>query len=156
MVVSQYSSNWDGPWRGASQRTETGWSVEMMLPWSMMTLPASESGDRDIGIYIQRAAASIDEDWAYPGLPRTQNRFLSRFPKTKIKGINPKQQFTFYPYVSSSLDAVGDRATQKAGFDLFWRPTTAFQVTGSFNPDFGNVESDNVVVNLTSYETFFP
>jgi hypothetical protein len=32
----------------------------MMLPWSMMTLPASESGDRDIGIYIQRAAASID------------------------------------------------------------------------------------------------
>ena len=152
----QYSSNWDGPWRGASQRTETGWSVEMMLPWSMMTLPASESGDRDIGIYIQRAAASIDEDWAYPGLPRTQNRFLSRFPKTKIKGINPKQQLTFYPYVSSSLDAVGDRATQKAGFDLFWRPTTAFQVTGSFNPDFGNVESDNVVVNLTSYETFFP
>jgi hypothetical protein len=56
----QYSSNWDGPWRGASQRTETGWTVEMMLPWSMMTLPASESGDRDIGIYIQRAAASID------------------------------------------------------------------------------------------------
>ena len=152
----QYSSNWDGPWRGASQRTETGWTVEMMLPWSMMTLPASESGDRDIGIYIQRAAASIDEDWAYPGLPRTQNRFLSRFPKTKIKGINPKQQLTFYPYASSSLDAVGDRATQKAGFDLFWRPTTAFQVTGSFNPDFGNVESDNVVVNLTSYETFFP
>ena len=152
----QYSSNWDGPWRGASQRTETGWSVEMMLPWSMMTLPASDSGDRDIGIYIQRAAASLDEDWAYPGLPRTQNRFLSRFPKTKIKGIKPKQQLTFYPYLSSSLDGVDDTATQKAGFDLFWRPTTAFQVTGSFNPDFGNVESDNVVVNLTSYETFFP
>lgn len=152
----QYSSNWDGPWRGASQRTKTGWSVEMMLPWSMMTLPASESGDRDIGIYIQRAAASINEDWAYPGLPRTQNRFLSRFLKTKIKDINPKQQLTFYPYLSSSLDAVADTMTQKAGFDLFWRPTTAFQVTGSFNPDFGNVESDNVVVNLTSYETFFP
>lgn len=152
----QYSSNWDGPWRGASQRTEAGWSVEMMLPWSMMTLPASNSGDRDIGIYIQRAAASIDEDWAYPGLPRTQNRFLSRFPKTKVKGINPKQQLTFYPYLSSSLDGVENTISQKGGFDLFWRPTTAFQVTGSLNPDFGNVESDNVVVNLTSYETFFP
>ncbi len=151
-----YSSNWDGPWRGASHRTETGWSVEMLLPWSMMALPPTRSGARDIGIYIQRAVASIDEDWAYPALPRTQNQFLSQFPKTTITDIDPKQQLTFYPYVSSTWDQAADQTQQKAGFDLFWRPTTAFQVTGSFNPDFGNVESDNVVVNLTSYETFFP
>ena len=151
-----YSSNWDGPWRGASHRTETGWSVEMLLPWSMMALPPSSTGQRQIGVYIQRAVASIDEDWAYPALPRTQNQFLSQFPKTTISDIDPKQQITFYPYVSSNWDQAADQTQQKAGFDLFWRPTTAFQVTGSFNPDFGNVESDNVVVNLTSYETFFP
>ena len=152
----EYASNWDGPWRGASRRTETGWSVEMMLPWSMMALPPSTTGQRDIGIYIQRAVAYIDEDWAYPALPRTQSRFLSRFTKTRLNDVNPKRQFTFYPYLSTAFDAMENRQSQKLGFDVFWRPTTAFQLLGSVAPDFGNVESDNVVVNLTSYETFFP
>ena len=151
-----YSSNWDGPWRGASQKTSTGWNVEMMLPWSMMALPASENGIRQLGLYVQRAVAHKNEDWAYPALPRTQNQFLSRFPKTRIIDIRPKQQFTFYPYASASYDAVEQVQDYKTGFDVFWRPTTAFQLSGSFRPDFGNVESDNVVVNLTSYETFFP
>ena len=38
-----------------------------------------------------------------------------------------------------------------------WRPSSNLQLTATVNPDFGSVESDDdVVVNLTAYETFFP
>lgn len=40
--------------------------------------------------------------------------------------------------------------------DVFWRPSTNFQLTGTLNPAFGGVESDDVVINLSATETFFP
>ena len=40
--------------------------------------------------------------------------------------------------------------------DVAWRPSSNLQLTATVNPDFGSVESDDVVVNLTAYETFFP
>ena len=40
--------------------------------------------------------------------------------------------------------------------DISWRPSPNLQVTATLNPDFGAVESDDVVVNLTAFETFFP
>ena len=42
------------------------------------------------------------------------------------------------------------------GADIYWRPTTNTLLSGTFNPDFGTVESDDVVVNLTAFEVFFP
>ncbi|GIT40042.1 MAG: hypothetical protein Ct9H300mP8_12380 [Gammaproteobacteria bacterium] len=44
----------------------------------------------------------------------------------------------------------------RAGTDIAWRPSTNLQLTAALSPDFGSVESDDVVVNLTAYETFFP
>jgi len=151
----QYSNSWDGPWQGASSINAEGWTAEFFLPWTMMTLPYSSTGDRTVGLYFQRAVADAGMDWGSPALPRTQSTFLSVLPRVKIQGVNPKQQFTFYPYASTTLDEYRGEASAKAGFDFFWRPTTAFQVTSSIQPDFGNVESDEVVVNLTSYETFY-
>jgi len=151
----QYSNSWDGPWQGASSVSSEGWTAEFFLPWTMMTLPYSSTGDRTVGLYFQRAVADAGMDWGSPALPRTQSTFLSVLPRVKIQGVNPKQQFTFYPYASTTLDEYRGEASAKAGFDFFWRPTTAFQVTSSIQPDFGNVESDEVVVNLTSYETFY-
>ena len=151
----QYSNNWDGPWQGATARGDTYWTAEFFLPWTMMTLPYRPTGERTIGLYFQRAVADAGMDWGSPALPRTQSTFLSVLPRVSIKGVNPEQQFTFYPYASATLDEYAGESTAKAGFDFFWRPTTAFQITSSIAPDFGNVESDEVVVNLTSYETFF-
>ena len=151
----QYSSNWDGPWQGATTRGETFWTAEFFLPWTMMTLPYRPTGERTIGLYFQRAVAGAGMDWGSPALPSTQSTFLSVLPRVSVKGVNPKQQFTFYPYASATLDEYAGETVTKAGFDIFWRPTTAFQITSSVAPDFGNVESDEVVVNLTGYETFF-
>ncbi|MCZ6503661.1 MAG: DUF5916 domain-containing protein [Gammaproteobacteria bacterium] len=152
----QFSRQWDGPWRGASAVAEGGWSAEMFIPWSMMTMPDVDGDTREIGFYISREVAYKNERWGWPALPRTKSVFMSRLQKMELRGIEPKQQFTFYPYASTTYDNVTEQDTYKAGFDFFWRPSSNLQLTSTINPDFGNVESDNVVVNLTSFETFFP
>lgn len=154
----QYSTQWDGPWHGASAVHDEGWSAEFFLPWSMFSMPDGGGEIREMGYYISRFVAHRTERWAYPALPRTQPVFLSQLPKMQFDQIEPRQQFTFYPYGSVTYDntRVGQEDAYKAGFDVFWRPSTNLQLTATVNPDFGNVESDSVVVNLTSFETFFP
>jgi hypothetical protein len=63
---------------------------------------------------------------------------------------------TFYPFASTVIDNVKNEEEYKVGTEIFWRPTTNTLLSGTLNPDFGNVESDDVVVNLTAFETFFP
>ena len=154
----QFSNRWDGPWNGASVEVEGGFDTEFFLPWSMMTMPESANSTRNMGIYLSRSVAYKNERWAIPGLPRTTNVFLSKLRKLRVDGVSPKQQFTFYPYASTTYNNLDDADpdSYKAGFDVFWRPSTNLQLTATLNPDFGNVESDRVDVNLSSFETFFP
>lgn len=151
----QYASQWDGAWYGATTETEKGWSAEFYVPWGQMAMPR-EDGERRIGIYTERKVAHLDETWAWPGIPESSAIFMSNLPLLALDGVDVKQQWSVFPYVSSTFDEVDSELEQKAGFDVFWRPSSNFQLTATANPDFGSAESDNVVVNLTANETFFP
>ena len=151
----QFNSQWDGPWNAATTQTDAGWTAEMFLPWSMMAMPGS-TDTRRMGFYLMRTVSYLDETWMWPALPQTKSTFLSSMQPLQLAKINPKKQFTFYPFASSSFDNIESEAEYKAGFDIYWRPSSNMQFTTTINPDFGNVESDDVVVNLTAYETFFP
>ncbi|MDP7595021.1 MAG: DUF5916 domain-containing protein [Pseudomonadales bacterium] len=151
----QLNREWDGPWDGATALTGEGWSGEIFLPWSMMSMPDS-SGSRSMGFYVSRRVAYLNERWSWPALPRTKSAFLSALQPFLLQDVNPKRQFTFYPFGSATYNNIKKETDYKAGFDIFWRPSSNVQFTTSLNPDFGNVESDDVVVNLTSFETFFP
>ena len=147
---------WDGSWNAVTSVVEGGWVAEYFIPWSMMALPRVSGNTRQIGVYVERQVGHLNETWSSPPLPDTVNQFLSAFQKFQLQDIEPRTQITFYPYVSATHDAVRDENKLRAGAEIFWRPTTNTQLSASLNPDFGNVESDDVVVNLTAYETFFP
>ncbi len=151
----RFAANWDGPWWGATALTDYGWSAEMFLPWSMMSMPQVDRA-REIGVYVSRKVAYLNERWAWPPLPDTQPKFLSILDKVAVENIAPRQQYHFFPYASATVDDVADDTTYKAGADVFWRPSTDFQLSATLNPDFGTVEADDVIVNLTAFETFFP
>ena len=55
----QFSNRWDGPWRGAAAQHQDGWTAEMFLPWSMMSMPEAPDGKRQMGYYISRALSLI-------------------------------------------------------------------------------------------------
>ncbi len=153
----QYSSNWDGAWWGATAETDRGWSAEFFVPWSQMTMPKQESdGRRKMGFYSARVVAHLDERWAWPALPPSQPKFMSSFQSLELANVNPRQQWSLFPYASGTSDMIAEEADAKAGFDVFWRPSTNTQLTATVNPDFGTVEADEVIVNLSAFETFFP
>ncbi|MCZ6643104.1 MAG: DUF5916 domain-containing protein, partial [Gammaproteobacteria bacterium] len=151
----QYSLDWDGAWLGGTAETDNGWAAEIFLPWSQVAMPQA-SGQRTIGIYASRSFAVADERWAYPPLPESQAQFMSVLQPMLLTGVDPRQQWSVFPYASVTVDEIDDETRYKAGVDVFWRPSTNFQLTATANPDFGNVESDEVIVNLTAFETFFP
>jgi len=151
----RYSKRWDGAWYGATQLTEKGWSAEYFIPWSQMAMP-KVAGVRHIGIYIKRDVAQLKEEWAWPPLPKSQPRFLSALQPLTFEAVDPRRQWSFFPYASATYDQIDEEFRYKAGFDVFWRPSSNFQLNATINPDFGTVEADNVVVNLTANETFFP
>ncbi len=150
-----FQREWDGPWRRATAELADGWSTEMFLPWSMMAMPRIE-GPREIGFWSNRKVAHIDERWSTPALPFTSARFMSALGTFEMAEMNPAQQFALFPYTSYTYDDIAEEDEYRTGLDLFWRPSSNFQVTATLNPDFGAVESDDVVINLTAFETFFP
>ncbi len=152
----RFSNEWDGPWESKTAVLDDGWSTEVFLPWSMMTMPDVSNGVRQLGFYISRKVAHIDERYTWPALPFGAPAFMSVLAQAETPGVSPKRQLEIYPNVSYTLDEIDSEDEYRVGADISWRPSTNFQVTATLNPDFGVVESDDVVVNLSSFETFFP
>lgn len=151
-----FQRSWDGPWRGESARTDDGWTLEMFLPWSMMNMPPAADNVRRMGVYASRRVAHINQRWGWPYLPQTGARFMSALQPVEVKDVSPRQEYSIYPFASASRDVSRGESEYKAGVDAFWRPSASFQVNATLSPDFGQVEADNVVINFTAFETFFP
>ena len=152
----QLNLQWDGSWDAETSVVEGGWVAEYFIPWSMVSLPQVAGDSRRIGFYTERQLGSSGETWSSPALPETVNEFLSAFRKYELQDIEPRTQVTYYPYVSTTHDNIKNDTNIRTGAEVFWRPSSNTQISATLNPDFGNVESDDVVVNLTAFETFFP
>jgi uncharacterized protein DUF5916/cellulose/xylan binding protein with CBM9 domain len=157
--------SWDAVWDAAVSIDEQGWSAEMRIPFSQLRFP---SADRDAwGINAQRIIQRRnEEDWLQP-TPKKENGLVSRMAHlTGITGIAAPRQFEMLPYMMSRGEfiapaAAGDpfndgrRAFAGAGIDVKYGLTSDFTLSAAINPDFGQVEVDPAVVNLTAFETFF-
>ena len=152
----QFSRQWDGPWYGATARNDSGYAAEYYLPFSMLAMPGLDEIERTMGLYIMRRVGFKSEFWGWPALPDTQPKFLSALQPIILDNFKPRRQFTFYPYAAIEFDVIENAEDLKSGFDIFWRPSSNLQLMAAVKPDFGNIESDDVVVNLTAIETFFP
>ncbi len=154
----QLSALWDGPWSGAAQATNFGYTVEMFLPWSMLAMPTIDSQQRTMAIALTRRTAFRDETWGWPPLPDSQPRFMLGFQPISLTEFNTlaSRGLTFYPSMSATQNRIRSETDTRVGTDIYWRPGSHMQLSATLLPDFGFVESDDVIINLTAYETFFP
>ncbi|MFL5344422.1 MAG: DUF5916 domain-containing protein [Hyalangium sp.] len=152
----RYNWNWDGPWRRATKSLPDGWSAEAFLPWSMFAMPRSEGKSRLIGLYLARWVSALNERWSWPALPLTRPRFLSAFQPMVVEDVEPRPNIALYPYTAPRYDQVGMKPGFRAGIDAFWNPTAQTRFAATILPDFGQVDTDELVVNLSAFETFFP
>jgi len=148
-----FAYSWDCPWRAKTSQDSRHWYAEIAIPWDAMELPES-SGKRRMGIYLQRSIAHLSEYWALPGIPLTTKIFLESLAPLDVYGIDPRRGLILYPYASVSYDGIKQSRRDGIGSDIFWQPTSNLLVAATVNPDFGQVENDEVTVNFGATETF--
>lgn len=151
---TRFSYDWDGRWSSAVAETESDFSVEWLLPWSLVPMRAVSGAKRTIGIHFGRYVEALAQRHAYPGISFQQPRYVSLFARVDVTNFS-QSLLSVIPYSSASHDFVGDRGDFRSGVDVQWKPNGSLQLAAALNPDFGQVESDDLVVNFDAIETFF-
>jgi hypothetical protein len=156
---------WDAVWAGRVSTDAQGWSAEMRIPYSQLRFPKAES--HTWGVNVERVIRRKNENAWLVLTPKKERGLVSRMAHlTGIDGIAPKAHLELLPYAVSRAELVapsspgspfndGSRMFGAAGLDLKWGITSGFTLDATVNPDFGQVELDPAVINLTAFETFF-
>jgi hypothetical protein len=158
--------DWDAVWESATSIDEDGWTVEMRIPYSQLRFPHRE--EHVWGVNFGRRIDRNNEEARLVHIPKTETGFVSRFADlVGIHGVRPGRSLEIVPYAVSRADFSGtvspdnpfrssSEASASAGVDIRYGITSNLTLTGTINPDFGQVEVDPARVNLSQYELFFP
>jgi hypothetical protein len=161
-------SSWDPVWDLATGVTESGWVVEMRVPFSQLRF-----GRQDIqtwGIQVERTINRNQENATFPFTPVLERGGVSRFAHLQgIRGLDPGRRLELLPYAVARGEYLqlptatgvtfanpyrsGSDHFGGVGLDLKYRLASNVTLDATVNPDFGQVEVDPSVINLTAFET---
>ncbi|MET0892253.1 MAG: DUF5916 domain-containing protein, partial [Pseudoxanthomonas sp.] len=150
---NSFNDDWDGNWQHAVSEDADGWSVEMLIPWYIAPMRKASGDTRTLKIYLDRVIGSTGERSAWPAASFERPRFMSDFNAVEMAQYS-QSLLTVTPYVSGLYDNVRGGSDFDGGADIFWKPNGQLQMAATLNPDFGQVESDDLVVNFGATETF--
>ena len=154
------NNDYEAVWEVGTTRTGQGWNAEFRIPFSQMRFPAA-SDDRTVwGFNVRREIFSRGEsDW-WIAKPRGAQGVVSRFGHLVFDDrLSPPRRVEFTPYTLWQVETKsGSRSSGagNAGFDLRLGLGSSTNLSATVNPDFGQVEADPSVLNLSVFETFFP
>ncbi|WP_129782543.1 DUF5916 domain-containing protein [Peristeroidobacter soli] len=152
---NKFDRDWDGAWQHAVYETEQQWFVEIFIPWSSISMRDSRADTRTIGVYGTRYLFERGERYSCPGITSEAAVFLSDFQRMKISQHAPVTNLDIVPYGTAIADFIDDRTRFKAGADINWKASPSLWLSATLNPDFGQVESDELVVDFSAVETVF-
>ena len=146
--------DWDADWETAATVDNGVWYTESFIPWTVASMK-SQSGDiRKIKMAFYRMMMGIGKGVSTIKGSPFENLYLSVFNEYEVKNYSGSK-LDFFPYITVSEDIIGSDLLSKAGAEIFWKIDSSRQVNLTLNPDFGQVESDEVVVNFSAFETFY-
>jgi hypothetical protein len=73
-----------------------------------------------------------------------------------VEGVAPRKLLSVIPFAANTIDQRHDDNDLRIGADITWKPSPVVELSATALPDFGSVEVDDVVLNLTAQQTFFP
>ena len=158
--------SWDGVWDSATKIVPDGWVAEIRIPFSQLRFP--EKAVHVWGLNVTRRTVRNNETVRIVNTPKGQTGFVSHFADiVGIEGIHRGRPLELVPYSVARADVLtrADRSNPflqrsdhraDGGLDLKYGLTSSLTLTGTVNPDFGQVEVDPAVVNLSQFETFYP
>jgi len=155
--------SWDGVWESASQITDRGWTAELRIPFSCLRF--ANGDDRVWGIYFSRNISRKGELDRWVRIPESASGFVSQFGHLRgLSGLRSPKRLEILPYGVSYAETApksvsnpdGRSYTHNAGFDVKYGLTSSMTLNATINPDFGQVEADQTILNLSTFETFYP
>jgi len=156
---TQRDSNWKGIWWVESNIDELGWSAEFKIPFSNFRF--TDKPTQIWGFDVERVNRRKSEVTVWKQL--TQAGVVTRMSDlghiVGIHGIETGKNFEITPYaLGGAADAVdADLARQLGtGLDVQYSLTSALKANVTVNPDFAQVEADQLEINLTRFPTRFP
>lgn len=156
--------SWDGVWEGKVHRSAEGWTAEMKIPFSQMRFNQSDS--MVWGINFRRVIARKNEEAFLVFVPKNESGFVSHFASlTGFEKIHGSGQLEILPYITARAEYLqfedgdpfndGTNYIPGVGADLKMGIGSNLNLNATINPDFGQVEIDPAVINLSDVETFY-
>ena len=157
-------ATWDALWTVGTTVDAGGWTAELAIPFSQLRFASGENVT--FGLQVRRLLHRRQEISSWQHIPREAPGFVSCFGVLEgLKGIRAQHQVEIVPYTVAQATlspreagnpfADGRSGALLGGLDGKIGLTSDLTLDFTLNPDFGQVEADPSVVNLTAYETYF-
>lgn len=152
--TGDFKTDWDGDWIAKTKRYDGYWVSEFYLPWNLVLMNQPKGNKRKIKYSVARYRAK-EQIWvASSGSTASRPDFFEKLDSLEIANYT-KSRLNFFPYVSSNQNSITKFNDNKIGAEIFYNSGTGTQINATFNPDFGQAESDDVVINFSAQETFY-
>jgi hypothetical protein len=161
---TEFNQDWDENWEAAAHVRKDGWSAELRIPLRALRFPALPV--QSWGLQVKRYVSARQEldEWSH--IARDAAGEVSHYGKLDgLVGLRAKSPFEVRPFMVGSVRhhdpegatlARGFQPGFSAGLDLKWHVSQALTLDATILPDFGQVEADQVILNLTTYELYYP
>ena len=163
----EYLGDWDAVWEGAAALDADGWTAELGIP--LGALRFRDGGEAVFGFAVRRTVGRTHEEDLTVRVPRNARGLVSRLaPLTGLSALAPRTDLELTPYAALRAgwapqydNALRPRPrlfqpSVDLGFDVKASLGRGLSLQGTVNPDFGQVEADQIVQNLTTFELTFP
>jgi Domain of unknown function (DUF5916) len=156
---------WDGIWDVGTSIDDQGWTAEFRIPFSQLRFP--DLKEYVWGINFVRVIERYKEEDYYIMVPKKESGFVSHFADLiGIHDIHPPARIELLPYVMGGFKNTnqfetgdpfnnGNKSKGNIGIDMRFGIGSNLTLNTTLNPDFGQVEVDPAVVNLTQFETYY-
>jgi len=148
-------SSWDAVWQSAASITDSGWIAEIFIPYSALRFPKTDVQTWGINMWRRLARRNEMSTWSW--VPNDSQEIF-RYYGTLIgmEGIKPPLRLSVTPYIGGYLEKRPGEdkwdSFVRGGMDLKYGISQAFTLDMELVPDFGQVQSDDIVLNLSPFE----
>lgn len=155
--------SWDAVWDLETTITSDGWVAEVKIPFKALRF--SEQDKQEWGLQVVRRISRKKEVIHWALIRKSESGWASKFGHlVGIENLPHSANVELLPYAAGSSKFLpvspafpkGNDFSSNAGADLKYRPSGGLTIDATFNPDFGQVEADPAVLNLSTFETFYP
>lgn len=161
-LIGDEDANWNAVWESEVNIDDNGWTAEFKIPYSALRFSSKDLQNWGLNLVRKRTGANVQTFWNFVD-PRVSGFINQEGVLEGLQGIKAPLRLSFSPYISTLVshypyNVPGVKNTQttfNGGMDVKYGINKSFTLDMTLIPDFGQVQSDNRILNLTPFEVKF-